>query len=95
MNFDQFFYNTGTYYALLIIFIVPVTYAWKDELERKTQKALNKVLGHMSVPSSQQGPREMKQIGQFDHLEDEEVKYYIIGSFIVMYNDICVSYYSL
>ena len=64
-------------------------------MERKTQKALNKVLGHMSVPSSQQGPREIKQSSQFDHLEDEEVNYYIIELFIPMYNDIYTSNYSL
>lgn len=45
----------------------------------------------MSVPSSQQGPREMKQSSQFDHLEDEQVSYYMTELLILMYDDIiCV-----
>lgn len=59
---------------VMLCYIVPVTYAWKDELERKTQKALNKVLGtggDSSVLSSRQSQRLDRQ---YDHLEDEQVR---------------------
>lgn len=53
-----------------IIIAVPITYAWKDELEKKTQKALNKALGQFPLPPSQQSQRN----GEFDHLDDEQVR---------------------
>ena len=57
------------------IIIVPVTYAWRDELEKKTQNALHRALGNippasrggMMSRSSQRGP------SQFDGLEDGKV----------------------
>lgn len=54
---------------------MPVTYAWRDELEKKTQNALHRALGNippasrggMMSRSSQRGP------SQFDGLEDGKV----------------------
>ena len=55
--------------------VVPVTYAWRDELEKKTQNALHRALGNIPPASrggimsrsSQRGP------SQFDGLEDGKV----------------------
>ena len=60
-----------------IIVAVPVTYAWRDELERKTNKALNKALGQFSIPHSQQSQRN-NQSGEFDHLQDEQVSLFVM-----------------
>ena len=57
------------------MYAVPVTYAWRDELEKKTQNALHRALGNISPASmggmmsrsSQRGP------SQFDSLEDGKV----------------------
>lgn len=50
---------------------VPITYAWKEELEKKTNKALKSALQDSSVPSSHQSQR---QAGQYDQLQDEQVR---------------------
>lgn len=43
-----------------------MTYAWKDELEKKTHKAINRAMGEISSQQSQRS-------GAYDHLEDEQV----------------------
>lgn len=62
-------------YYVYLPHVVPVTYAWRDELEKKTQNALHRALGNippasrggMMSRSSQRGP------SQFDGLEDGKV----------------------
>ena len=60
---------------------VPVTYAWRDELIRKAEKAISKALGKdkpstsMSALSSRQSSRGAPR--QFDHLDDQSVSIYI------------------
>lgn len=52
---------------------VPVTYAWRDELERKTQNAIDKLLGQ-APPSRQFHDRGRHMpTSDFDHVEDEQV----------------------
>ena len=59
----------------ITIIIVPITYAWRDELEKKAQNALHRAMGNippvsrgsMMSRSSQRGP------SQFDGLEDRKV----------------------
>ena len=59
---------------------MPVTYAWRDELEKKTQNALHRALGNIPPASrgglmsrsSQRGP------SQFDGLEDGKVSIHTI-----------------
>ena len=53
---------------------VPVTYAWRDELIRKTRKAISKALGREDPPTrplSRQSSR--GEAHQFDHLDDKAV----------------------
>ena len=60
---------------------VPVTYAWRDELIRKAEKAISKALGKdkpstsRSALSSRQSSRGAPR--QFDHLDDQSVSIYI------------------
>ena len=54
---------------------MPVTQAWRDELEKKTQDAILRAMGHPVQPrvgsvDSQTGLRREKM---FDHLQDEKV----------------------
>ena len=52
--------------------LVPVTYAWKDELEKKTHNAITKALGQTPVPMSRQSQRGMEN-KDYDGMEDNEV----------------------
>ena len=62
-----------------VLYIVPVTNQWRDELMRKAQKALSKALSQdqpsgsrpSSRPLSRQGSRSLPR--QFDHLDDKAV----------------------
>ena len=54
---------------------MPVTYAWRDELEKKTQNALHRALGNV-VPASRGGMMSRSSLrgpSQFDGLEDGKV----------------------
>ena len=56
--------------------LVPITYAWRDELEKKTQNALHRALGNIPPPS--RGRTIMSRSGQrghslFDGLDDSRV----------------------
>jgi hypothetical protein len=65
-------YSANTNKHLYAIGVVPVTYAWQDELIRKTRKAINKAMGHEDPPTrplSRQSSR--GQAHQFDHLDDK------------------------
>jgi hypothetical protein len=58
--------------------LVPVTYAWKDELEKKAQSAISKALAiggqNQLVMSSHSKLRpSSNQKGQFDDLEDDQI----------------------
>ena len=56
--------------------IVPVTYAWRDELEKKTQKAIDNFLGQ-APPSRQLHSRGRHMPdSEFDHIEEKEVRKY-------------------
>lgn len=63
------------------VFAVPVTAMWRDELEKKTQKAILRAMGEVTPPSrasldSQMGTRKERY---FDHLHDEKVLPSYIG----------------
>lgn len=58
-------------------FAVPVTQAWRAELERKTQDAILRAMGHpvqarVGTVDSKTGERKEKM---FDNLQDEKVSY--------------------
>ena len=57
---------------------VPVTYAWRDELERKTHGAITRALGQdqTSLSRAGMGSRSASRHSerQFDHLRDERVR---------------------
>ena len=63
-----------SFICLTLTLPVPVTYTWRDELERKTQNAIDKVLGR--GPSGRLSSRNMrnKPTTDFDHVEDEQVR---------------------
>lgn len=69
-------------YLLNMHFIaVPVTYAWRNELENKAHQAISRAMGQ--PPSSRRGimsrgGSRMQQQGgaQFDHLQDDQVRTY-------------------
>ena len=57
---------------------VPVTYAWRDELEKKTHMAISRAMGH--PPPSRGGVKtrsglrtQQHEGGQFDHIHDDQV----------------------
>ena len=58
--------------SLFLLPLVPVTYAWKDELEKKTHNAITKALGQTPVPMSRQSQRGMEK-KECDGIEDNEV----------------------
>ena len=69
-------------YLLNMHFIaVPVTYAWRNELENKAHQAISRAMGQ-PPPSrrgimSRGGSRMQPQGGaQFDHLHDDQVRTY-------------------
>ena len=53
---------------------VPVTSAWRDELEKKTQNAILRAMGQ-PLPSRESMGSQMgfRRENQFDHLQDEKV----------------------
>ena len=62
---------------LFVVVAVPVTSIWRDELEKKTQKAILRAMGETAPPSrasidSQTGVRKHRY---FDELSDEKVKF--------------------
>lgn len=64
------------YFGSVFCFAVPVTYAWRDELEKKTQDAILRAMGQPVVASrgslnSQTGVKKEKM---FDSLQDEKVR---------------------
>ena len=54
---------------------VPVTFAWRDELEKKTQNALHRAMGNIPPPSRGGLLSRSSQRGasQFDTLGDNQV----------------------
>ena len=56
---------------------MPVTFAWRDELEKKTQNALHRAMGNVPPPSrgllSRSSQRGGGQGYQFDGLSDNHV----------------------
>lgn len=65
---------------MVIELLVPVTTAWRDELEKKAQDALTRAIGQSIPPrgslDSQAGVRKGNQ---FDDLNDEKVILCLIG----------------
>lgn len=67
-----------------LTFVVPVTYAWKDELEKKAQNAISKALGHQPtqpmLPSIQPHRHltteklQHQHQAEFDSLDDTQVR---------------------
>lgn len=60
-----------------VLTTVPVTYAWRDELEKKTQNALQRAMGNIP-PASRAGlmsrtSQRGGQASQFDGLGDNTV----------------------
>ena len=62
-----------------MLYTVPVTYQWRDELMRKTQKAISRALGQDQHSGSRPGSRPLSRQSsrglprQFDHLDDKAV----------------------
>lgn len=65
-------YSANRSKHLASVGIVPVTYAWKDELEKKTHNAITKALGQTPVPMSRQSQRGMEK-KEYDGIEDNEL----------------------
>ena len=53
--------------------IVPVTYAWKDELEKKAYNAISKALNQNPVAAQTQDIYKTEK--EFDKMEDDQVTY--------------------
>ena len=62
-------------YLPFFFITVPITYAWRDELEKKTQNALQRAMGNIP-PASRAGLMSRSSSrggGQFDGLGDNQV----------------------
>ena len=65
---------------------VPVTFAWRDELEKKANSAIHRALGQ--PPSSRGGGAVGRRnpVSQFDHMDDNKVD-------IIMHSDVLIFNY--
>ena len=67
----------------MLLAAVPVTYAWRNELEIKAHQAISRAMGQPPPPRggvmSRGGSRmQQQQRGtQFEHLQDDQVRTYI------------------
>lgn len=70
-------YSANSSKQLYAVGVVPVTYAWRDELMKKAQKAISKALWQDKQPGSHSTTRPLSRQSsrglprQFDHLDDK------------------------
>ncbi len=68
---------SSIYFHSIPLRAVPVTFAWRDELEKKANSAIHRALGQPPTSRGGGAVGGRNPVSRFDHMDDSKVYMYI------------------